>query len=103
MQMLICAAGTRGDVQPAVALALAARDCGWAVRMCAPPNFVGWVGGLGFEAVPMGVEMRPLRPGDPPPAIPDLIGDQFETVGRAAEGCRVIVGAGAHQYAARSV
>jgi vancomycin aglycone glucosyltransferase len=38
-----------------------------------------------------------------PPAIPDLITDQFNVVGSAAEGCHLIVGAGAHQYAAPSI
>jgi vancomycin aglycone glucosyltransferase len=35
--------------------------------------------------------------------MPDLITDQFETIGAAADGCDVIVGANAHQYAAPSI
>ena len=35
--------------------------------------------------------------------MPDLITDQFDTVGAAAKGCDVILGANAHQYAARSI
>src|SRR5262245_6386095 len=35
--------------------------------------------------------------------MPDLITDQFETVGAAVDGCDVIVGANAHQYAAPSI
>jgi vancomycin aglycone glucosyltransferase len=35
--------------------------------------------------------------------MPDLISDQFDAVGAAAEGCDVILGANAHQYAARSI
>jgi vancomycin aglycone glucosyltransferase len=102
--MLICAVGTRGDVQPAIALALAAQELGGEARLCVSPNFVAWAAGLGFEARPMGVVMRAPRPGEPPPGpLPDLIGDQFAVVEDAAEGCDVIVGAGAHQYAARSV
>lgn len=103
MRMLISSVGTRGDAQPAIALAVAARALGCGVRLCLPPNFVDWAAALGFEARPLGVEMRAPRPGAPPPVIPDLIADQFETVGAAAEGCDVIVGAGAHQYAARSI
>jgi vancomycin aglycone glucosyltransferase len=38
-----------------------------------------------------------------PESMPDLITDQFETIGAAAEGCDVIVGANAHQYAAPSI
>jgi vancomycin aglycone glucosyltransferase len=36
-------------------------------------------------------------------SLPDLISDQFETIGAAADGCDVIVGANAHQYAAPSI
>ncbi len=43
-------------------------------------------------------ELRRLRE-----SMPDLITDQFETVGAAVEGCDVIVGANAHQYAAPSI
>jgi vancomycin aglycone glucosyltransferase len=64
----------------------------------------------------MGVEMRmPGRKSGPMPTLtpeelrrlresmPDLITDQFETIGAASEGCNVIVGANAHQYAAPSI
>jgi vancomycin aglycone glucosyltransferase len=84
MRVLISSVGTRGDVQPAVALALELRKLGCDVRMCIPPNFVGWARELGFEAKPIGIEMRAPRPGEPPPVIPDLIADQFAVV-EAAE------------------
>jgi vancomycin aglycone glucosyltransferase len=64
----------------------------------------------------MGVEMRmpAQRSGATPTlmpealrrlreSMPDLITDQFETLGAAVEGCDVIVGANAHQYAAPSI
>jgi len=66
--------------------------------------------------VPMGVEMRlPGRKAGAMPTLtpeelrrlresmPDLITDQFETIGAAVDGCDVIVGANAHQYAAPSI
>jgi vancomycin aglycone glucosyltransferase len=103
-------------VQPALALALELRKLGHAVRLCVSPNFVDWARGLGLEAVPMGVEMRmPRRKSGAMPTLtpeelrrlresmPDLITDQFETIGAAADGCDVIVGANAHQYAAPSI
>jgi vancomycin aglycone glucosyltransferase len=43
-------------------------------------------------------ELRRLRE-----SMPDLITDQFETLSAAADGCDVIVGANAHQYAAPSI
>ena len=58
MRVLVSAVGTRGDVQPAVAVALEVRRLGHDVWLCVSPNFVEWVSGLGFEATPVGVEMR---------------------------------------------
>src|SRR5262245_8819893 len=116
MRVLLAAVGTRGDVQPAIALALELRRLGHAVRMCISPNFVDWAKSLGLEALPMGVEMRaPVQSAGKTPALtpeelrrlresmPDLITDQFETIGAAAGGCDVILGANAHQYAAPSI
>jgi len=103
-------------VQPALALALELRTLGHAVRLCISPNFVDWATRLGLEAVPMGVEMRmPSHKAGAMPTLtpdelrrlresmPDLITDQFDTIGAAAKGCDVIVGANAHQYAAPSI
>src|SRR5579863_3816204 len=118
MRALLSSVGTRGDVQPVVALALRVRDLGHDVRLCVPPNFVAGVRGRGFEAVPVGVEMRYPGTRDESgsaarsvaeqmrrvrESMPDLITDQFDAVGAAADGCDVILGANAHQYAARSI
>src|SRR5215813_4642215 len=116
MRALLTAVGTRGDVQPALALALELQKLGHAARLCISPNFVEWAHSLGFEAMPMGIEMRMpvLKSGKMPKltpeelrrlseSMPDLITDQFETIGRAVKGCDVIVGANAHQYAAPSI
>jgi vancomycin aglycone glucosyltransferase len=104
MRVLLSAVGTRGDVQPIVAVALQLRALGHDVRLCIPPNFVEWVRGFGLEAVPVGIVMRfESKPSSTPPVIPDLVADQFETIERAAEGRDVILGANEHQYAARSI
>ena len=116
MRALLAAVGTRGDVQPALALALELRRLGHEVRLCISPNFVDWAKSLGLPAVPMGVEMRlpaqksgttlNLTPEELRrlrESMPDLITDQFDTIGEAAAGCDVIVGANAHQYAAPSI
>src|SRR3954469_13289178 len=116
MRALLAAVGTRGDVQPALALALELRKLGHAVRLCISPNFVDCAKSLGLEAVPMGVEMRmPAKGSGITPqltpeelrrvraSLPDLITDQFKTLADAAEGCDVILGANAHQYAAPSI
>lgn len=116
MRALLVAVGTRGDVQPALALAFELRKLGHEARLSVSPNFVDWANRLGFEAVPMGVEMRMPSPksGAMPTltpeelrrlrdSMPDLITDQFETIGPAADGCDVIVGCNAHQYAGPSI
>ncbi|HEY7976173.1 MAG TPA: glycosyltransferase, partial [Ktedonobacterales bacterium] len=115
MRVLLAAVGTRGDVQPALALALELRKLGHAARLCVSPNFVDWAKSLNFEAIPMGVEMRVPQQQDSAPKLtpeqlrrlrasaPDLISDQFETISTAVHGCDVIVGANAHQYAAPSI
>jgi vancomycin aglycone glucosyltransferase len=105
MRVLISSAGTRGDVQPVVALATELRSRGHETRLCVPPNFRGWVIESGFEAATMGVEMRAPRPGEVSPAlsVPDLITDQFDVLAAAAEGCDLVLGANAHQYAAHSI
>ncbi|MGD0680031.1 MAG: glycosyltransferase [Polyangiaceae bacterium] len=112
MRVLLSAVGTRGDAQPVVAVALALRERGHEPRLCVPPNFVEWATDLGLTATPVGVEMR-SRAGATPSAPPTpeqvralvsgLVTDQFRSVGGAAEGCDVILGAGEHQVAARSV
>ncbi|HEX4250624.1 MAG TPA: glycosyltransferase, partial [Pseudonocardia sp.] len=113
MRVLLSTVGTRGDAQPVLALAQEVRALGHEVRACVPPNFVDWFAGRGFEATPVGVEMRAPKPGAAAPTpeqlrqlratMPDLITDQFDSVGSAAKGCDLVLGAGAHQYAARSV
>ncbi|MBV9948980.1 MAG: glycosyltransferase family 1 protein [Myxococcales bacterium] len=118
MRALLSSVGTRGDVQPVIALAVRLRALGHDVRLCVPPNFVEWVRGLGFEATPVGVEMRypPKRDREGPSAaltaeqiersrasMPDLVTNQFDAIGAAAEGCDVILGGNAHQYAMHSI
>jgi vancomycin aglycone glucosyltransferase len=73
------------------------------VRLAVPPNFTAQASSLGFQAVPIGVEMRAPKSGQTPAPIPDLIADQFAVIAAAAEDCDLILGAGAHQYAIRSV
>ena len=76
--------------------------CGCA---CRPTSWTGSAA-TGSTAVPMGVRdarARGRRTRTAPAPMPDLITDQFDTVGAAAKGCDVILGANAHQYAARSI
>ncbi len=116
MRILLSSVGTRGDIQPVLSLALEVRRLGHEVRLCIPPNFVAQATDMGFEAVSVGVEMRAPAAGSassamPTPeqlrrmreSMPDLITDQFDAIEPAAQGCDVILGANAHQYAAPSI
>jgi vancomycin aglycone glucosyltransferase len=121
--------GSRGDVQPLVALASRLRESGHQARLCVPPDFRDWVEGLGFPVTPIGPRLRgPRGPARPPggaagpapqgPApqghatgtSPERLGQlteaivagQFTTIAEAARGCDVIVET-ALQVAARSV
>jgi vancomycin aglycone glucosyltransferase len=112
MRVLLSTIGTRGDVQPLVALALQVRSLGQEVHFCAPPDFHDWIDSLGFPVTPIGPELRQMPAVDPsaPPSADRLrqlgeasVAAQFETVAQAAQGCDVIVAATALQIAARSV
>ena len=115
MRVLLSTIGSRGDVQPLVALAVELRALGQDVRMCVPPDFREWIAGLGIPVTPIGPELRKLplsRPSSTPAEIsPErkrqmiegTVATQFETIAAAAHGCDVIVGATALQVAAPSV
>lgn len=115
MRVLLSTIGSRGDVQPLVALAVQLRDLGHEARICAPPDFRDWVEGLGIEFVPLGPAVTstakadsPLMPARPTPEqiqqmMAGTVATQFETIPVAADGCDVIVAGNALNIATRSV
>ncbi len=116
MRVLLSTIGSRGDVQPLVALASEVRALGGEVRMCVPPDFTEWIEEFGFPVTPIGPELRKLTAARPAaaaaaPPSPEVlrqlaeasVATQFETVAEAARGCDAIVAATALQIAARSV
>ena len=112
MRVLLSTIGSRGDFQPLLALALRLKELGHEARLCAPPDFRGLADEYGLPFVPIGPELRPAgRPGNGPKRsieelrrlVPDTVAGQFATLGKAAEGCDVIVGCNQLQVAARSV
>ena len=116
MRALLSTIGSRGDVQPLVALATELVAAGAEVRLCVPPDFRAWVAPLGLPVVTIGPELRTLASGSrssaaAPPLTPERrralaeasVATQFETVAAAAADCDVIVAATALQIAARSV
>jgi vancomycin aglycone glucosyltransferase len=115
MQVLLSTIGSRGDVQPLVALALQLKALGQDVRLCVPPDFRAWSESFGIAVTAIGPEVRKtaaLSPsGTPVRPSPErrrqlaeaTVATQFETITAAAQGCDVIVAATALQIAARSV
>jgi len=115
MRVLLSTIGSRGDVQPLVALALQLRALGQEVRLCVPPDFRDWIDSLGIPFTPIGPELRRATASSPPatPAPPSLerrrqlaeatVATQFDTITAAAQGCDIIVAATALQIAARSI
>ncbi|MEW1776866.1 glycosyltransferase [Streptomyces sp. NPDC086777] len=112
MRVLLSTYGTRGDVEPLVALAVRLQAHGAEVRMCAPPDeeFAERLAGIGVRPVPVGPPVRALMRGTALPTAAELsryrtemVGTQFDVFPAAAAGCDVLVAAGLAQIAARSV
>ncbi|UOZ02721.1 glycosyltransferase [Amycolatopsis sp. WQ 127309] len=111
MRVLLSTYGTRGDVEPLVALAVQLRAHGVEVRLCAPPDeeFAERLAGLGVHLVPIGPPVRELMRATPPSAAElaryrtELVDAQFGILPAAAEGCDALVVAGLAQVGARSV
>jgi sterol 3beta-glucosyltransferase len=60
MNITILTAGTRGDVQPYLALALELKARGHAVKLATGKNFADFVGGWGIEFAPLGIDYLDL-------------------------------------------
>lgn len=113
MRVLLSTIGSRGDVQPLVALALKLKALGQEVHLCVPPDFQEWIESLGMTVTPIGPELRSTGKASPSTALPTpeqlrqmaeaSVAGQFETITLAAQGCDVIVGATALQIAAPTV
>jgi vancomycin aglycone glucosyltransferase len=112
MRVLLSTIGSRGDVQPLVALGKALTSLGQEVRLCVPPDFREWIEGLGMPVVPIGPELRSTGKGSLPETltpqqrrqmIEGTVATQFATIAQAAQDCDVIVGATALQIAAPSI
>jgi UDP:flavonoid glycosyltransferase YjiC (YdhE family) len=59
-RIVLATSGSRGDVQPMVALALRLREAGHAVKLCAPPNFKGWADHLELPFASVSIDMKAL-------------------------------------------
>jgi vancomycin aglycone glucosyltransferase len=115
MQVLLSSIGSRGDVQPLLALGLELQELGQRARLCVAPNFKEWIESVGLECVPIGPDLKKLtggtvsgRPVLPPPEqlqqmADQMVRGQFQVISEAARDCDLIVAAGALQIATRSI
>ena len=109
MRVLLSTYGSRGDVEPMVALAVQLRALGAEVRVCAPPDeeFVGLLAGVGVPMVPFGHPWRSwLRPSaaeDRTRRVAEFIAAQYDIVAAAARGSDVLVATGMSHFVAQSV
>lgn len=104
MRALLTSYGSRGDVEPMVALGVQLRRLGADVRICAPPDeeFTQLVA---REGLPLVTFDRTWRSWDRPPSaserqqrVADFITEQYDTVAEAAEDCDVIVATAMSQF-----
>ncbi len=115
MRVLLSSIGSRGDVQPLIALGIELQALGQYARLVVPPNFQEWVESYGLECVPIGPDLKKLTGGTVPgkPVLPskeqlqkmadESVRDQFRVLGEAARDCGLILGATALQFAAHSI
>jgi len=64
MRITIIAFGTRGDVQPAVALGKALKTSGHNIRILAGANFKKWIESHGLEAIASSIDIQTLMESD---------------------------------------
>jgi UDP:flavonoid glycosyltransferase YjiC (YdhE family) len=104
MRVLLAPHGTRGDIQPMLALGVALRARGHAPVFSVPSSFVDWVRANGFEASSNGVDIQAeMRSPDANldsvrwmfGRLKEQTARMFEPIADASDGADVIVGAGA--------
>lgn len=115
MQALLSSIGSRGDVQPILALALELQALGHRARLCVAPNFKAWIESYGVECIPIGPDLKKMTGGTVPgkPILPSneqlqqladqMVRGQFQVIVEAARDCDLVVAAGALQIATRSI
>lgn len=58
LRITLVAIGSRGDVQPMVAIGKTLQQRGHTVRLVAPPDFADWITSQGLDFAPVGVAMK---------------------------------------------
>jgi vancomycin aglycone glucosyltransferase len=109
MRVLLSTYGSRGDVEPMVALAVRLRELGAEVRVCAPPDeeFVELLAGVDVPLVPFGRGWRswerPSTAEERSRRVAEFIAAQYDTVAAAVVECDVLLATGMSHFVAGSV
>lgn len=101
MRVLLTTYGSRGDVEPMVALALALQELGSDVQVCVPPDLTTLLDDAGVPPVPVGWPIRALATGlltgKAPKTLPEITAElaamAYEVVAAAGD-CDAVVSAG---------
>jgi vancomycin aglycone glucosyltransferase len=114
-KVLISTIGSRGEVQPVLALAIEIKALGHHPILCVPPDFKEWVESFGIECVTLGPDVRKFvrTTADTKRAKPTRaqirqmvrgsVDEQFRVMTEAARGCDLVVVAGDLIHAGRSI
>jgi vancomycin aglycone glucosyltransferase len=102
MRILITTYGSRGDVQPMVALAMALRDQGVDVRFCAPADqeFVELLARCRLPLIPAFMSVRDWVAHAKaagfrlPELAKQMVPEQYRALAEAAQGCDLIIATG---------
>ncbi|MBJ7464860.1 MAG: glycosyltransferase family 1 protein [Mycolicibacterium sp.] len=108
MRFLLYTFGSRGDIEPLLALALELQNQGAEALVCAPPDFTELLTAAGVPMVPTGPSVRELvhvqkaTHKDAPALAAELVATQFGTL-ETARTCDAIVATGLMPAGMRSV
>lgn len=115
LRVVLATMGSRGDVQPMLALALALRARGHVPVFCAPPDFEPWIAAHGFEFYGAGMDVGAFLSAHASAVVGRMAGltgglgvfrrevsEQFAVLAKVAEGADAIVGASL-EFAAASI
>nr|ADU56141.1 hypothetical protein CA915-20 [uncultured organism CA915] len=100
MRVLLSTSGSRGDVEPLLALAVRLRELGAEARVCAAPDAAERLAETGVPFVPVGASARTAmngprpRPEDGPRLAAEAMAVPFDQIPAAAEGCDAVVATG---------
>lgn len=108
MRVLLYTFGSRGDIEPLLALALELQNQGAEALVCAPPDFTELLAAAGVPMVPTGPSVRELvhvqkaTHKDAPALAAALVAGQFDLLDTAS-GCDAIVATGLMPAGMRSI